>query len=194
MSVYDVVIKRRSIRRFKQIPLDKEIILKLIDSARLAPSAANLQPLRYIIVTEKEMLNKVFDCLRWAAYVAPKGVPPEGKRPVAYIVVLLDKENSIEISNYDVGAACENILLVATEFGIGSCWIGSIDKENLRKILEIPQNYSIESVIALGYPDHNSYIEDFKGSIKYWIDENENFHVPKRKLEEIVHINKFGGK
>ena len=193
MEVYETIIKRRSIRRFKQRFISLSLLKKLVNAARLAPSAANLQPLEYIMINRKGLLDKVFSCLSWAAYIHPRGIPPEDKKPVAYIVVLINTKKSA-LSNYfgyDVGAAVENMILSAKTFGIGSCWIGSIERDRLRKILKIPKFCLIDSVVALGYPDESPKVEVFKGSIKYWKDKKGRLHVPKRGLREIIHKDKY---
>ncbi|HDD64550.1 MAG TPA: nitroreductase [Firmicutes bacterium] len=191
MDIYEIIRKRRSIRRFKQEKIPLEILEKFIDAARLAPSGGNVQPWEFIIVNDEELLDKVFETLSWAAYIAPYGTPPEGKRPTAYIVVLQNKKTSPLTPAHDIAAAIENILLCATKEGIGSCWIASIKREKLSQILGIPPDYHIDSVVALGYPDEISVIEEFKGSVKYWKDENGVMHVPKRNLKDIIHYNKF---
>jgi len=94
MKVYDVIISRRTIRRFQQKPVNKETLRKCVNAARLAPSAANLQPLEYCIVTEKTLCAQVFEALHWAAYLQPKWTPHEKERPTAYIIVLVkDTQN-----------------------------------------------------------------------------------------------------
>ncbi|MDI6917987.1 MAG: nitroreductase family protein, partial [Thermoplasmatales archaeon] len=132
--------------------------------------------------------------LKWVGYIAPKGNPPAGKRPTAYIVVLVNKK--IVPSNYerDVGASVENILLTALENSIGTCWIGTVDKKKLRKALNIPEYIIIDSVIALGFPDESPVMEEMTDSVKYWKDEKNVLHVPKRKLNDIMHINRHGEK
>ena len=87
--------------------------------------------------------------------------------------------------------ASENILLAAEEEGIGSCVICKINKDRLNKILDLPEDVFLDSVIALGYKNEVSVVEDLKDTIKYWRDEKEILHVPKKKLEDIIHINKF---
>lgn len=190
-SVHEVISKRRSIRRFLQKPIPFEILEKLVDAARVAPSAANLQPLQYLVIDDRNLLPEVFATLRWAGYITPRGNPPEGERPMAYIVVLVNKGISDSGYERDVGAAVENILLAALEDGIGSCWIGSIDKERLREILNVPNFLEIDSVIALGYGAESPVIEETTGPIKYWKDESGTLHVPKRKLKDVLHRNKF---
>ena len=192
MVTYEIVLKRRSIRRFENIPIPYEISGKCVDAARLAPSAANLQPLEYIIVDDEQLLAKVFDTLKWAAYIRPAGDPPPGHRPMAYIVVLIKEGvgyKNLEI--FDAGLAVENMILVALEEGIGSCCIRSIDINRLKELLNIPNNYTISLVLALGYPDESPVVEEFGESPKYWKDKDNVLHVPKRGLKEILHRNKF---
>ncbi|TET18699.1 MAG: nitroreductase [Candidatus Aminicenantes bacterium] len=191
MSLYDLIISRRSIRQFKQEPVSRDILQKFINASRLAPSAANRQPLEFVVVDEEKIRKEVFTWLKWAAYIAPEGNPKPGHEPVAYIVVLVNSEIREKGFEWDVGAAIENMILAAWEKGIGSCWLLSVDREKLREILNIPENYKIDSVLALGYPDENPVIEDMKDSIKYWKDQAGQLHVPKRKLEDVIHFNKF---
>lgn len=191
MSLYDLIISRRSIRQFKQEPVSRDILQKFINASRLAPSAANRQPLEFVVVDEEKIRKEVFTWLKWAAYIAPEGNPKPGHEPVAYIVVLVNSEIREKGFEWDVGAAIENMILAALEKGIGSCWLLSVDREKLREILNIPENYKIDSVLALGYPDENPVIEDMKDSIKYWKDQAGQLHVPKRKLEDVIHFNKF---
>jgi len=194
MDTYQAATQRRTIRRFKQDEIPADILRRLLNAARLAPSGANLQPLEYILVSDREVVSQVFQCLKWAGYIAPAGDPPEGKRPVAYVVVLLNRKIREAGGNHDAAAAIENMLLVAHAEGIGTCWIGSVDRVRLASILSIPSSHEIDSVVALGYPDQRSVVEEYKGSIKYWMDEAGIMHVPKRALKDIAHINKFGRK
>jgi len=148
--------------------------------------------LEYIIVDDDQLLAKVFSTLRWAAYIGPEGdPPPEGKRPKAYIVILKNSNLGIPSSAYDVGAAMENMILVALEEGIGSCPIASVDSDKLRGILNIPGDYEIPLVLAMGYPDESPIEEPFDGSVKYWKDEDGVLHVPKKKLDRVLHWNTF---
>jgi len=190
MNVYDAILSRRSIRRFQQKPIPINLLKKFVNAARLAPSAANLQPLEFYIVNDKELCIKVFETLSWAGYIKPKWTPIIEERPVAYIVMLVrDTANKWYLR--DVSLASENIILTAEEKEIGSCILCKIDKQKLREILKIPEEVILDSVIALGYKAEKSVAEDFTGSVEYWRDENEVLHVPKRKLEELLHINKY---
>jgi nitroreductase len=194
MDITEVIKNRRSIRRFKQDEISKEILLELVEAGRCAPSAANRQPIEFIIVDREERKAMVFAQLTWAGYVQPRRDPPADKQPVAYIIVLVNKERAMaKFGPVDAAAAIENILLTAKGNQIGSCWLGSIKREKIREILEIPDTFEIDSVIALGYPDEKPVMEDCKGeSIEYYLDDKDVLHVPKRPLQSITHINKFG--
>ncbi|MFH1615527.1 MAG: nitroreductase family protein [Planctomycetota bacterium] len=194
---FDTIIRtRRSIRRFRQDPIDKAVLLTLIEAARCAPSAANRQPIRYVVVDNLPLCSRVFEQLAWAAYVQPKRNPPPSREPVAYIVVLVDHAvTPAQFASADVGAAVENVLLLAWAKGIGSCWLGSINRDNLKDLLRIPDHLHIDSVIALGVPDETPVMEDaLPDSVKYYLDDNNTLHVPKHRLIDITHYNKFGTK
>jgi len=191
MGIYETVISRRSIRRFKDIPIPREILERCINAARLVPSAANMQPLEYIVVDDDQLLPQVFSALKWAAYISPMGDPPEGRRPKAYIVILEDRNAADAASIYDAGAAMESMMLVALEEGLGSCPFASVERDKVRNILNIPGNYEILLVLALGYPDESPVAEPFNGSVRYWKDEDGVLHVPKKKLEAVLHWNAF---
>ena len=187
MKTYDLILKRRSIRKFLQKKIDRKILLDCVNSARVAPSAANLQPLEYILVTKN--LDEFFSCTKWGAYLNNWSIGKD-ERPTAYIVILSGKELHT-YSKHDAGLAAENIVLTALEHSIGSCILAALDREKLARILNIPAEYSIELVIALGYAKHESFEEEFNGSVKYWIDEQGNFNVPKKNLKAILHEEKF---
>ena len=191
MNVYDLILKRRTIRRFKQQPIAEPILKKFVNAGRLAPSGANLQPLEFIVVNDSELVEQVFPSVKWAGYIAPAGDPPEGARPVAYILVLINTAIKPKHGEVDAAAAIENMILTALDDGIGSCWMGAIDRDQLRVMLNILPKYDIDSVLSLGYPDESPVIEDMENSIRYWKDEKGVLHVPKRKLEDIIHYNQF---
>jgi len=191
-SVYGTICQRRTIRRFQKKPISEEMLVKLVNAARLAPSGANIQPCEYIIVNNEQLVDKLFTCLKWAGYIAPAGNPPEGERPVSYIVVLIDVNRKKKGGEVDAAAGIENILLAAWEMGIGSCWLGSIDRKQIKKLLRIPHHLKVDSLVALGYPNELPVVEDAQDSIKYWKDKEDVLHVPKRKLEEILHRNRYG--
>ena len=190
MRVYEAIQSRRSIRRFKQKPIKTETLKKLVNAGRLAPSAANLQPVEYLVINDKSLCSEIFETITWAGYIQPPWRPDIDERPTAYIIMLIRDKNN-KFYTRDVSLASENIVLTAEEEGIGSCIICNIDREKIKKTLKIPETYLVDSLIALGYKKEKSVIEDMKNSVEYWRDKNQVLHVPKRKLEDVIHINKF---
>ena len=187
MNLEEIIYKRRTIRRFKQNVINVDILKKLIDYARVAPMARNIQALEFIIVHNPETREKLFPLVNWASSL-PKNqrTPEKGREPVAYIIVLVNTKIKNAYVDFDVGAAVENILLGAVTYRLGTCWMGSIKTNKIRKLLEIPDFYNIKHVISLGYPDEESIIEPYKDSFKYWKDNDGQMHVPKRALDEII--------
>ena len=198
MDVYRAIKKRRSIRQFKDVPLSYAILEKCVDAARLAPTAMNCQLYEYVVVDDEGLMRKVLNAVNvWSGVPKPEeGWSPE-QRPKAYIITLINCTLETELSGtrrvttYDVGMAMENMMLVALEQGIGSCPILSFKESGLRQILNISDNYDIALVLVLGYPDESSVLEIFAGSHQHWTDEQGTRHLPKRKLEDIMHRNKF---
>lgn len=188
--IYEKIKERRTIRKYLDKDVPREILIRCVDAARLSPSAANLQPLKYVIVDDKRLLREVFSALRWAGYLPEKYKPKEKDMPRAYIVILLDK-NIRKSPGHDAGIAAMSISLVAHDEGLGSCILANIDGERLRKILNIPEHLEIILVVALGYPAEKPVVDKLRdGDVKYWIDENGVLHVPKRDLESILMWNK----
>lgn len=190
-SFYEMIAARRTIRRFKPDPVPRELLERLVDAGRLAPSAANLQPLEFIVVDGAGPRAEVFPCLKWAAYIAPAGDPKPGEEPAAYVVTLANTEIREKMFEYDVGAAMENMILTALEEGVGSCWMLSIDRDKLQAILGVPEHYRIDSVLALGYPAEEPTLEVMGESYRYWKDADGRLHVPKRARASVAHFNKF---
>ncbi|RLD10144.1 MAG: nitroreductase [Chlamydiae bacterium] len=186
--IKDLIRRNRSYRRFDnshKIPYDS--LRELIDFARLSPSGANLQSLKFIISNSSETNLKVFPQLAWAGYLKDWDGPIEKERPSAYIIILGDKNIKNDFS-CDCGIAAQSILLGATEKGLGGCMIGSIKREELAEELSIDFQFEILLVIALGKPVETVQIEETKSpdDIKYWRDEKNIHHVPKRSLNEII--------
>lgn len=186
--IRDLVLKNRSYRRFDQdIAIEAGTLRELVDLARLSASAANMQPLRYILCCDPRKNAVVFGHLAWAAYLKDWPGPAEGERPAAYIIILEDTKLDYPL-RCDHGIAAQSILLGATERGLGGCIIGAIDKRGLRKVLGIPQRYEMLLVLALGKPKETVVVETTgpSGDIKYWRDGAGVHHVPKRPLDEVI--------
>lgn len=188
MTLKELVLKNRSYRRFdQQAPVSREALRELVDLARLSASAANLQPLKYILASEPGKNALIFPHLRWAGYLKDWAGPAEGERPAAYIIILGDKAIRPAFG-CDHGVAAQSILLGAAEKGLGGCMIGSIQEPDLRRALKIPAQYDILLVIALGKPREKVVLEPVgpTGDIKYWRDAQGVHHVPKRSLNDII--------
>ena len=184
--IKDLIKKNRSYRRFKaEKEISEELLIELIELARFSSSAANRQVIRFFPINDPVMKNDVFSCLRWAGYLNYWDGPEEKERPSAYIIFLTEETtgNSLYI---DVGIYAQAILLGAVEMKLGGCMFGSIKREELKEKLHIPDKFQIPLIIALGIPDETVVIEDTSDDIKYWRDENNVHHVPKRVLEDLL--------
>jgi len=190
-QIEELFIMRRSIRRFQQIPLPIEDLRKCINCARMAPSGKNLQPLEYILVTEKNIREQLFQYLHWAGYL-PSFNPSIKEQPMGYIIVLVDKKSSdVILTAYDVGIALAHIVLYAEFKNIGSCILKNIDVQRIQELLQVPDSFVVDSVVALGYKDENPVPENDYKNKKYWLDEVQIMHVPKRPLSSVLHEQTF---
>lgn len=188
MELKKLITKNRSCRRFQQyVDINRQSLVELVNLARLSPSAANLQPLKFIISSEPKKNESIFPHLTWAGYLKDWPGPCEGEKPSAYIIILGDTEIA-EDFHCDHGIAAQSILLGATEKGLGGCILGAINRKELEKALNISKRFKILLVIALGKPNEKVQLETKAphGDIKYWRDEQGVHHVPKRGLEEII--------
>ena len=182
----DLIRRNRSYRRFDETrPVESSTLRSLVDLARLSPSAANRQPLKFILSAGHERNRKIFPHLAWAGYLADWPGPAEGERPTGYIVILADRSISRSVE-CDHGIAAQSMLLGAVERGLGGCMVGAINREGLRAALSIPEQYDILLVVALGVPAESVEIEEARGDIQYWRDESDVHHVPKRPLDELI--------
>jgi len=177
MDTYNTIIKRRSIRKFAEKNIPDHVLKKCVNAGRLSPSAANKQPLKFITVTKH--LTDVFSCTRWAGYIDWK--PEESEMPRAYIGILKKDDYGWET---DAGIAAQSICLTALNESIGSCILGSIDREKLSDILPIPDDYKLVYLVALGYPDENPEVIESENDVEYF-HEDGVLKVPKRPIENI---------
>jgi nitroreductase len=184
----ELIIQNRSCRRFvEDFAIERRTLEELVDLARLSASAANLQPLKYILSCEPPRNAEIFPHLAWAAYLKDWPGPAPGEQPSAYIIILGDTTISKNFG-CDHGIAAQSILLGARERGLAGCMIGLIQREELRETLEIPARYEILLVLALGKPGEQAVLDDLGpgGDIRYWRDSAGVHHVPKRPLKELI--------
>ena len=184
MNIKELIKSRRTIRKFEQKPISCEQLGAYIDAGRVAPSARNLQPLKYIAVQSSNMREKLFPLLKWAGYL--DGYTPKAdEMPMAYIVVCVDKDICKGAAELDVGAAVENIILAALSDNVGACWIGSVDRQKTAELLEIEESLSVSCVVALGYPKESPREVEVTDNIKYYLDE-DTLCVPKRSIDQVL--------
>ena len=186
--INELVEANRSCRRFYE---DHQVELKtleeLVDLARLSASGANLQPLKYILACQPDVNAQIFSCLAWAGYLKDWPGPEPGERPSGYIVILGDTTISKEFG-VDHGIAGQSMLLGARDKGLAGCMLGSINRKDLRPILNIESHLKILLVLAIGKPKEEVVIEPVgsDGSILYWRDAEAVHHLPKRALTDII--------
>jgi nitroreductase len=161
-SVLTVIQQRYSVRSFKDTPVDREVIRSITEAARLAPSACNAQPWRFVAVTEPLLLKHIVD--RGLGGVVPNRWAASAPLIMVGCAVLnllthrlAEAVKGIQYHQIDLGIALEHMVLRATEMGLGTCWIGWFNEKNIKKILQLPRGWKVISLLALGYPqDDNS--------------------------------------
>ena len=163
---FDAVLeKRRSVRRYRETPVPRESILRVLEAARLAPSAGHRQPWHFIVVEDEEARERLAGRSGWAA-----------KAPVM-IVGVADPVASPSWYMNDMGIAFEHIVLAATSLGLGTCWMGQTRRDaEVKEILGIPDELRVIALTPLGEPDETPRPKE------------------RKSLGEIVSWGKFGGR
>jgi nitroreductase len=186
--ISELVKANRSCRRFyEDHPVELKTLEELVDLARLSASGANLQPLKYILACQPDVNAEIFSCLAWAGYLKDWPGPDPGERPSGYIVILGDTTIKEEFG-VDHGIAGQSMLLGAREKGLAGCMIASINRKDIRPMLNIESHLKILLVLAIGKPKEEVVIEPVgsDGSILYWRDAEAVHHLPKRALTDII--------
>jgi nitroreductase/GNAT superfamily N-acetyltransferase len=184
----ELVAKSRSVRRFRgDEPVSRKSLEGLVALARLSPSGANRQPLKFLLSSDADRNALIFPHLKWAGYIKDWDGPAEGERPGGYIVILGDTEISKNFG-IDHGIAAQSIMLGAAAGGLGGCMIGSIDRGALAEALGLSERYEILLVLAMGYPAEEIVVEDVtdETDIKYWRSADGVHHVPKRSMADLI--------
>ncbi len=161
MNFHELILKRQSDRQYTNKPVNKEVINKCVDAARLAPSASNSQPWTFIVVDNVELKDKVARKTFGPLKSFNKFVP---QAPVI-IAIVLEKPKIItelggrikkkEYPLIDIGIAAEHICLQAAEEGLGTCMLGWFDEQAIKTLLNVPENKNISLLITLGYTPDN---------------------------------------
>ena len=188
MSVMEKLLTRRTYRRFEQKPVPQDVVEDVIEAVRLSSCGANRQAVRLVIVNKPEDVAKVQPLVKWAAYLPPEeGTPKADEQPVMYLAVVQDSSIPGDL-NTDTGIALANITLAAWAKGVGSCIMGAINKPALSELLDIAAPDKLAFMVALGYPTHAARVVPMteETGIKYYLDENGDYCVPKRSAEELA--------
>ena len=187
MNMMKFLRGRRTYRRFEQRPVAPEILTEAVDAARIASCGANRQTVRYIIVESADAVAAVQPLVHWAAYLPPEqGAPKPDELPTAFIAILQD-DNLPGASDVDVGLALGSLTAAAWAHGVGSCIMGAINRPALTELLALPEGVRLCDMVALGYPTHESHLVPMQdGDVKYYLDDNRDFCVPKRGMEEVL--------
>ena len=187
----ELVKKNRSFRGYDEsYRFTKEQLEDYVDTTRYTASSVNMQPLKYFIAYEKEMVDTIQKMTKWARALPDLDLPYIGKRPTGFIVVCQDINISLNTERFmkDVGIVAQTILLQATEEGLGGCMIGNFKKEEVMETLKLDDNLVPLLIIALGKPDEEIVITEIpeSGSTNYYRDKEDVHYVPKRSLGDIL--------
>jgi len=171
MKVLDVIQKRRSVRKYKEDPIPEKALMRVLEAARLAPSGKNFQPWKFIIVKDKVLKEKLAKASAGQFFMA--------EAPIIIVGCGFPDNCYAHMGRYmkswsvDVTIALEHLILQAQEEGLGTCWIGSFEEEEVKAILNIPENVKVLALTPLGYPDE---IPRFRG---------------RKSLDEIISYDRF---
>ncbi len=162
MTLSDLIKKRRSTRRFSDRAVEKEKIMMCLEAARLAPSACNSQPWRFIVVDDEETRNR----LSHAAFGGVYSISSFARKAPVMVAIVSEKDKFIarvgallrgtKYYLIDIGIAGEHFVLQAEELGLGTCWIGWFNEKRVKSALNVPRDKKIDVLLALGYPDKES--------------------------------------
>lgn len=188
MDIMELLAGRRTYRRFLQKPVPAGVVADMVEAVRLSSCGANRQAIRLVVVQSPAMVAKVQPLVKWAAYLPPEqGVPKPGEQPVLFVAVVQDASIPGD-KDTDAGIALANLTLAAWARGVGSCIMGAIDRPRLTELLGLSENEKLHSMVALGYPAHASRVVPLTEAtgVKYYLDENRDYCVPKRAAGEIA--------
>ena len=190
MNYKELVYSSRTNRSFDESrSISREELVYLVDLARHAPAAMNLQPLKFRLVYEEKELADTLAVTSWGGALPQLKLPPVDHTPRAFIIICLDTSIATDTPMHfiDVGIVTQTMMLGAADMGLRGCILGSAKADKLRNILGLSDNLVPKLTIALGKGEDNVEIIDAKdGAVRYFRDENNTHFVPKRPLEEII--------
>ena len=181
----------RSYRRFDQSRAIPDAVLEnIMEAARLSNSASNRQQLRFLVVRSPELVEKIFPYTHWAASLPKEvGQPKDGEHPTLFVAPTYEAAEKAKWTDMDIGIAETRMILAAAAEGVGSCILANIERGPIREALGLPDSTEIATIVAFGYPTHASHIVDVKdGDTKYYLDEKNDYCVPKRSREDLFRV------
>lgn len=187
----DLVVKNRSYRQFIETPrVTREQMERYVEIARFAPASVNIQPLKYRLISDPAECDALFPLTGWARMLPDFPGPSEGHRPTGYILICCDTAIAQNVARFDrdIGIVAQTMMLAAVEEGFGGCMIGNFPDEKVAQLLQLSPQYAPCLLLALGVPGENIILEDAKpgDSVKYYRDEQDVHHVPKRTASELI--------
>lgn len=148
MNTHEVIKKRRSVRAYTSEEVPEEKLQRILEVARMAPSASNRQQYKFVVVREPEKRKQLAEAAAGQGFV--------GEAPVVLVAVSLNPERimSCQVPAYavDLAIAVDHITLAAVEEGLGTCWIGAFSQQEVKEILNIPEKYKVVALLPLGFP------------------------------------------
>ncbi len=156
--VLEAIKKRKSVRGYLEKEIPGDILQEVLEAARLAPSASNRQPWKFIIVQDKKLKQQLMQASRKQRFVQEASVVIAGCATNIDHVM----PNGVHSFPVDLSIALDHISLQAADLGLGTCWIGAFDQERVKEILHIPENVTIVCLMTLGYPAGNGSEKDRK--------------------------------
>lgn len=169
MEVFEAISKRKSIRKYQNKEIEDEKLDKILESARIAPSAANRQEWKFIVVKNQETRDKLVEAANGQKFV--------GQAPVTIVACSTESERVMPCGQYaytvDLSIAVSFMILEATELGLGTCWLGAYSEDAVKEILDIPEEIRTVAMFTLGYADNGSV------------------NTPRKAIDEIVCYEKY---
>jgi|YelNatPaOPRAMG01_1025707.scaffolds.fasta_scaffold10481_2 nitroreductase len=176
MNIFEAIFGRRSVRKFKKEEIDERLIGLMLFCATQAPSAGNTQDWVFIVVKDEEIKRKLAKAALDQDFIAEAPVVIVACSDLKKISLRYEERGERLYSAQDVAAATQNLMLAAYALGLGSCWVGAFDEEEVKFILELPENIRPLVIIPVGYPDEKPEAP------------------PRIPFENLTYLNKFGGK
>ena len=190
MKLDEILETGRTIRKFEQKEVPDEVIARVLKNVRTAHCGNNRQVLRYIVVKSEEKRREVGNIVHFAASLPREiGEPKEDEKAMLYIAITKPAGNT-PIQDIDCGIAAEVICETAWDEGVGSCMMLNFNVQAANEIMNVSEDRTVRMIIAMGYPKHRSTIVDVpeSGNVSYYVDDQIDYYVPKRSVEELSEI------